>query len=157
MRIFLWIKLSCHFCSMWDKLGWPDWFWQFLCEGLSFFDPKRFYHLHAWSCSLCERRTSFCTEIISRKLGRFLCFQLALLHSVSYLFFRYWSPSLLLCEAFDSSSFNIDRVLTINPSANVFVYADFNIHHKDCLSYSGGTDRLVNSVMISLFQTTLLR
>ena len=27
---------------------------------------------HAWSCSLCERRTSFCTALISRKLCRFL-------------------------------------------------------------------------------------
>ena len=29
----------------------------------------------------------------------------------------------------------------INPSANVFVFGDFNIHHKDCLTYSGGTDQ----------------
>ena len=27
---------------------------------------------HTWSCSLCERRTSFCTGIISGKLCRFL-------------------------------------------------------------------------------------
>ena len=35
---------------------------------------------------------------------------------------------------------NIDEVLSINPSANVFVFGDFNIHHKDWLTYSGGTD-----------------
>ena len=29
----------------------------------------------------------------------------------------------------------------INPSANVFVFGDFNVHHKDWLTYSGGTDR----------------
>ena len=28
----------------------------------------------------------------------------------------------------------------INPSANVFVSEDFNVHHKDSLTYSGGTD-----------------
>ena len=28
-----------------------------------------------------------------------------------------------------------------NPSANVFVFGDFNVHHKDWLIYSGGTDR----------------
>ena len=28
-----------------------------------------------------------------------------------------------------------------NPSANVFAFGDFNIHHKDWLTYSGGTDR----------------
>ena len=46
--------------------------WHFLCEGLSSFNWKRFYYSHAWSCSLCERRTSFCTELISRKLCVFL-------------------------------------------------------------------------------------
>ena len=30
-------------------------------------------------------------------------------------------------------STNIDEVLLINPSANVFVFGDFNIHHKDWL------------------------
>ena len=29
----------------------------------------------------------------------------------------------------------------INLSANVFVFGDFNVHHKDWLTYSGGTDR----------------
>ena len=29
----------------------------------------------------------------------------------------------------------------INPSANVFVFGDFYVHHKDWLAYSGGTDR----------------
>ena len=41
---------------------------------------------------------------------------------------------------FDSISSNIDEVLSINPSA-VFVFRDFNVHHKDGLTYSGGTDR----------------
>ena len=71
----------------------------------------------------------------------YLCFQLALLHSVSYFFFLYQSPSSALCTVFDSVSSNIDEVLSINPSANVFVFGDFNVHHKDWLTYSGGTDR----------------
>ena len=29
----------------------------------------------------------------------------------------------------------------ISPSANVFVFGEFNIHHKDWLTYSGETDR----------------
>ena len=29
----------------------------------------------------------------------------------------------------------------INPSANVFVFGDFNVHHKDWLTHSGGTDK----------------
>ena len=46
-----------------------------------------------------------------------------------------------LCTVFDSISSSIDEVLSINPSANVFVFGDFNFHHKDYLAYSGGTDR----------------
>ena len=77
--------------------------------------------------------------LISRKLCRF-CFRLALLQSVTYLFFLYGSPS-TLCTVFDSTSSNIGEVLSINPSANGFIFGDFNIHHKDWLTYSGGTDR----------------
>ena len=71
--IFLWIKLSWHSCSMWEKLGWLNWLWQFLCKWLSSINPKRFYHSYAYSYSLYEReRPSFCTGLISRKLCRFL-------------------------------------------------------------------------------------
>ena len=34
----------------------------------------------------------------------------------------------------------VDKVLPTNPSANGFVFGDFNIHQKDWLTYSGGTD-----------------
>ena len=71
----------------------------------------------------------------------YLCFRLALLHSVSYFFFLYRSPSSALCTVFDSVSSNIDEVLSINPSASVFVFGDVNVHHKDWLTYSSGTDR----------------
>ena len=46
-----------------------------------------------------------------------------------------------MCTIFDSISSNIDEVLSINPSANFFVFGDFNVHHKDWLTYSGGTDQ----------------
>ena len=64
-----------------------------------------------------------------------------LLHSVSYFFFLYRSPALSLCTVFESISSNIDGVLSVNPSANVFVFGDFNVHQKDWLTYSGRTDR----------------
>ena len=32
----------------------------------------------------------------------------------------------------------------INSSANAFVFGDFNVHHKDYLTYSVGTDRAGN-------------
>ena len=70
----------------------------------------------------------------------YLCFWLALLCSVSYYFSLYWSLSLYLCTVFDAISSNTVDVLSINPSA-VFVFGDFNIHHKDWLTYSDGTDR----------------
>ena len=70
----------------------------------------------------------------------YLCFQLALFDSVFKFFFLNRSPSPSLYLVFDAILFNIDEVLLINPSA-VFVFGDFNIHHKDWLTYSGGTDR----------------
>ena len=71
----------------------------------------------------------------------YLCFRMALLHAVCYFFFLYRSSSSSLCTVFDSISSNLHEVLLINPSANVFVFGDFNVHHKDWLTYSGGTDR----------------
>ena len=35
----------------------------------------------------------------------------------------------------------MDEVLSINPIANVFVFRDFNVCHKEKLTYSGETDR----------------
>ena len=42
-------------------------------------------------------------------------------------------------------------------SANVFVFGDLSIYHKDWLTFSSETDRLVNSVIIVLSQMILLR
>ena len=44
----------------------------------------------------------------------YLCFRLALLHSVSYFFFLYWSPSSSLCMVSDSNSSTLDKILSIN-------------------------------------------
>ena len=134
MWIVSWIKLSWHACSTRDKLGWLNWFWQFLCKGLSSCNLKRLYYSYAWSRSLCERRISFCTGLASRKLCRFLLMFLTDFTSLSYFFFLYRSPSSSLCMIFYSISSNIDEVLSINPSANVFVFGDFNVHHKDWLN-----------------------
>ena len=68
-----------------------------------------------------------------RKLCRFLIIFSTGCTSLSVL--------LLFPLIFDSILSNIDEVLSINPSANVFVFGDFNIHHKDWLIYSGETDR----------------
>ena len=38
-------------------------------------------------------------------------------------------------------SSDIIEVLLINPSAKVFVFGKFNVHHKDWLTFCGGTDK----------------
>ena len=53
----------------------------------------------------------------------YLCFRLPLLHSLSYSFSSIMDSFLFY--------YNIDEVLLINPSADVFVFGDSNIHHKD--------------------------
>ena len=146
MWIFPWIKLTWHSCSMWDKLGWLNGFWDFLCKGLSSFNWKGLSHSYAWSCSLCEKRTSFGKSFapdlsLENSPESYLCFWLALLHTLSYFFFLFRSHSSSLVMVFYSISSTIDEVLTINPSANVFVFGDFNVYHRDWLTYSGETDR----------------
>ena len=103
--------------------------WQFLL-----IQKDSITHMHGLAVYVKEE-LFFCTGLIS------LCFRLDLLHSVSSFFFLYQSPSSSLCPIFDSISFNIDEVLWINPSANVFIFGDFNVHHKDGLIYSRGTDK----------------
>ena len=100
-----------------------------------------------------------CTYNLSQEnlADSYLCFQLALLYSVSYFFFLYRSPSSSLCTVFDSISSNIDEVLLINPSTNVFFFGDFNAHHKDWVTYSGGTDQTGELCFIFLSQMTWLR
>ena len=74
---------------------------------ISSFKPKGLYYSYAWYCSL------------GRKEG--LPF---VRDSVSYFFLLYQSPFLSFCMVFDSISTNTDEVLSINPSANFFVFGD---------------------------------
>ena len=94
---------------------------------------------------------------LEKHADSYLCFRLALLHSVSYFFFPYLSPSSSLCTFFYSISSNIDEFLLINSSANVFVFGEFNVHHNNWLTYFGGSEDLVNSVAIFLSQMTSFR
>ena len=98
-------------------------------------------HMHGLTVYVREGLPFALDLSLENSADSYLCFQLALLHSVSYFFCLYRSPSSSLCTVFDSISSDIDEVLSINPSANVFVFGDFNVHHKDWLTYCGGTDR----------------
>ena len=100
--------------------------------------------MHGLAVYVKERLTFAQDLSLETSVYFYLCFRVALLHSVSYSFFLYRSPSSSLCTVFDSISSDIDEVLSINPSSNVFVFGDFNVHHKDWLTYSGGTDRPFN-------------
>ena len=46
--------------------------------------------------------------------------------------------------AFDSISSAIDKVFLANPSANVFVFGDFNAHQKDSYLISNDLTQMVN-------------
>ena len=87
----------------------------------------------------------------------YLYLRLGLLHSVSYFFFIYRSPSSYLCTIFHAVLSKIDEALSINQSANVFVFGGFNVHTKDWLNYSDRTDRLLSFAITFLSQTALLR
>ena len=98
-------------------------------------------HIHGFVVYVKEGLTFARDLSLENSADSYLCFRLALLHSVSYFFSLYQSPSSSLCTVFDSISSNINEILSMNPSANIFVFGDFNAHHKDWLTYSGGTDR----------------
>ena len=101
---------------------------------------------------------------LENSMDFYLCFQLALLHLVSYLLILYSSSSFLyLCTVLDAISSNLDKLPLNNPSADVFglcilFFEDFNVHHKDVLTYSNGTDRTCElCFIIFLSQMIFLR
>ena len=133
---------------MWDKPGRLNWFWRSPCEGLSSFNPKRFYYSCADLAVHFKEELPFTRE---NSADSYLCSRLTLPHSVSYFFFFSFSLGV-----FYSVSSNTDQVLSINLSANKFVFGEFNVHHKDWLILVELLD-LVNSAIVFLSQTTLLR
>ena len=96
-------------------------------------------HMHGLAVYVKEGLPFAWNLSLENSADSYLCFRLALLYSVSYFFYLYRSPSSFLCMVFDFISSNIDEVLSINPSANIFVFGNFNVHHKDWLTYSGVT------------------
>ena len=79
----------------------------------------------------------------------YLCFRLALLHSVYYFFFLYQSNTSYLCTVFDSISSNIDDVHSINPSANGFDFGDLMSIIRTGFPILVELINLVNSSIIS--------
>ena len=70
-------------------------------------------------------KTSFCMGLIFRKLWGFLFAFLNKFTTFKYLTI----PSLSLCTVFDVISSNTDEIISFNPSANLFVFGGFKVHH----------------------------
>ena len=109
-------------------------------------------HMHGFAFYVKEWLPFAQDLSLEHSADSYLCFRLALLHLVSYIFFLYRSPSSSLCTVFDYISSNIDEVLLINPSANVFVFGDCN-----GLPILVELIDLVNSVIFFVSQVTLLK
>ena len=105
-------------------------FWFYFIKhrrGSDNFQKDSITHMHGFAVYVIEG-LSFARDLsLENSADSYLCFRLA---SLSYFFFLYRLPSSTLCTVFDSISSNIEGVLSINPSANVFVFGDFNVHHK---------------------------
>ena len=114
-------------------------------------------HMHSLAVYVKEGLPFARDVSLENSSDSYLCFRLALLHSVSYFFFLYRSPS-ALCTVFDSVSSNINEVLSINASANVFLSLETltSIIRTGLLILVKLID-LVNFVLTFLFQMTLLR
>ena len=87
-------------------------------------------HMHGLAVYVKEGLPFARDVSLANSADSYSLFQMALLHSVSYFLFLYQSPSLSLCIVFHYISSNVDEPLSINPSASVFVFGDFNVHHK---------------------------
>ena len=87
-------------------------------------------HIHGLAVYV-KKGLSFARDLsLANSADSYSCFLLVLLHSMSYFFFLYRSPSSSLCTVFDPRLFNTDEGLSINPST-VFVFEYFNVYHKD--------------------------
>ena len=89
-------------------------FWPFFWERLSSFNPKRFCYSYAWSCSLCEGKTSFSIGPYLLKTLQILIYVVDWLYVIQCLL---CSLSSSFYTVFDVISSNIDEILSINPSA----------------------------------------
>ena len=65
---------------------------------------------------------------------------MAAFHAMSHFFFLYRLQSYSFSTIFDTVSSYIDKALSINSSAKVFVFRGFKVAHKDWLAYFSETD-----------------
>ena len=124
------MKLSWYSCSMWDKLEWLHW----LCFSVRGYLPliqKIVTYMHGLAVYVKEG-IPFAQDLFGF-LFMFLTSFTWLCVSYIFLLNQLLSP---LSTVFNANSSDIDYVLSINPSANVLFFRDFNIHHNNWLTYS---------------------
>ena len=85
----------------------------------------------------------------------YLCFQLALLHSVSNFFFLYWSPC-FYAWLFDSTSSNIDEVFSNNHLTIYLSVETLTLIKRIRLPILVDLKDLVNSVITSNYLTQMI-
>ena len=104
-----------------------------------------------------RKNVPVCREFRFESLDHsFMCFRLSFLHSITFLFFLYRSPSSQDCSIIDVVSDSIDHALSLFPTSNICVFGDFNVHHVEWLgsrsSDSAGTHVYNFSLTQSLTQ-----
>ena len=114
------------------------------------------HHMHGLGLYVRENLPIGREHRFESPVHSFMCFRLALLHSTTFLFFLYRSPSNQDCSLIDNVSDCIDLALSNCPSANIVVFGDFNVHHSEWLSSkttdAAGTHTLNFSLAQSLTQ-----
>ena len=127
------------FWFMWNKLGLLNWFWQFFCDGFyhSLIRKDSITHIHGPAVYVKGRE---CFMLYLQKIVWIFTYGISWLYFTQCLSFSS-ADHLFLCTVFDSNSSNIDEILSIKPSAVAFVFRDLNVHHKNWLTYSGGTNK----------------
>ena len=114
-------------------------------------------HMHGLTVYVKEELPFTRDLSLENSAGSYFCFQLALLHSVSYFFILYRLLSSCLCTVLDSILSNIDEVLSITHLLMIFSLETLTSITRTGLPILVELIDLVNSVTTFLSQKTLLR
>ena len=153
MWIFPWIKLSWHSCCMETNLNYLTDSRNFSVRGyLPLIRTVSVTHIHGLAVYM-KQGLPFAQDLsLENSAESYLCFWLALLHSVSYLFFFYQSRYVSLCTAFDSDG-------TDRPGEFCYIlkgpYSDDKRSYSDpwlCLSLSCSFEFLFSGASICVLQ-----
>ena len=112
-------------------------------------------HMHGLGVYICNTLPLTRETKLESDDQAFMCFRLNMQHNISYLYFLYRSPSTQDCTLINKVSDSIDIALSLDTSAQVHVFGDFNVHHNNWLGFSNYTD--VAQHIASLYPIPYLR